>query len=74
MAPLWLNASSDNITIVTHRDIYPVQSHLPTFSSPSTESRPVDYYRDDVEIIYVNPAYPSSQFFYEVILIQLCSI
>ena len=90
--PVWLNASSDYISIVTHRDIYPVQSHLPTFSSPSIETHlhridglserflyfnddisllapicPEDYYRDDDEIIYFNPAYPSGQFIYEVI-------
>ena len=34
--PYWLD--SDRVTIITHNDIYPDKSHLPTFSSPSIET------------------------------------
>jgi len=36
--PHWLNLDHPRLTLVTHSDIYPNQSHLPTFSSPSIES------------------------------------
>ena len=36
--PNWLNLDHPRITLVTHDDIYPNRSHLPTFSSPSIES------------------------------------
>jgi len=96
--PVWLNESSEYITVVSHRDIYPVKSHLPTFSSPSIETHlhrieglserflyfnddisllapicPEDYFRDEDEIIYFNPAYPSGQFIYELECPSNCS-
>ena len=36
--PYWLNLDHPRLTLVTHSDIYPNHSHLPTFSSPSIES------------------------------------
>ncbi|XP_014676988.1 PREDICTED: N-acetylglucosamine-1-phosphotransferase subunits alpha/beta-like [Priapulus caudatus] len=36
--PYWLNLDNPRITIVTHEEIYPNASHLPTFSSSSIES------------------------------------
>jgi len=36
--PSWLDLSSERVTIVTHNEIYPDKSHLPTFSSPSIET------------------------------------
>jgi UDP-N-acetylglucosamine-lysosomal-enzyme len=34
--PSWLNRSA--VTLVSHADIFPDRSHLPTFSSPAIES------------------------------------
>ena len=34
--PYWLDL--ERVTIITHNDIYPDKSHLPTFSSPSIET------------------------------------
>ena len=36
--PHWLNLDHPRLTLVSHSDIYPNRSHLPTFSSPSIES------------------------------------
>ncbi|XP_034233894.1 N-acetylglucosamine-1-phosphotransferase subunits alpha/beta [Thrips palmi] len=36
--PHWLDLDNPRITLVTHKDIFPNQSHLPTFSSPAIES------------------------------------
>ena len=36
--PHWLNLDHPRLTLVSHSDIYPNTSHLPTFSSPSIES------------------------------------
>ncbi|XP_046849520.1 N-acetylglucosamine-1-phosphotransferase subunits alpha/beta-like isoform X2 [Xenia sp. Carnegie-2017] len=36
--PSWLNLNNPRIKIVTHREIFSNQSHLPTFSSPAIES------------------------------------
>ncbi|MPC19258.1 N-acetylglucosamine-1-phosphotransferase subunits alpha/beta [Portunus trituberculatus] len=36
--PHWLNLDNPRLTIVTHQDIFPNASHLPTFSSPAIES------------------------------------
>ena len=36
--PGWLDLSFERVTIVTHNEIYPDKSHLPTFSSPSIET------------------------------------
>jgi len=36
--PNWLNMSHPRIRLVTHEDIFPNKSHLPTFSSPAIES------------------------------------
>ncbi|XP_054713569.1 N-acetylglucosamine-1-phosphotransferase subunits alpha/beta-like [Uloborus diversus] len=35
--PYWLNLDNPWITIVTHEEIFPNSSHLPTFSSPAIE-------------------------------------
>lgn len=89
--PVWLNETSDYITIVPHNQIYPNLTHLPTFSSPSIETHlhrisglserflyfnddislmapicPEDYFNQNEEIVYFNPAYPSGQFIYDV--------
>jgi len=36
--PSWIDMESPRLKIITHSDIYPNISHLPTFSSPSIES------------------------------------
>lgn len=36
--PNWLNVSNPRIRLVTHEDIFPNKTHLPTFSSPAIES------------------------------------
>lgn len=36
--PSWLDLSNPKIKLITHRDIFPNKSHLPTFSSPAIES------------------------------------
>ncbi|XP_022082815.1 N-acetylglucosamine-1-phosphotransferase subunits alpha/beta-like isoform X2 [Acanthaster planci] len=36
--PSWLNLDNPRITLITHEDIFPNKSHLPTFSSPAIES------------------------------------
>ncbi|KAK7480398.1 hypothetical protein BaRGS_00028317 [Batillaria attramentaria] len=36
--PYWLNLDNPRITLVTHEEIFPNKSHLPTFSSPAIES------------------------------------
>ena len=36
--PSWLNLSNPKIRLVNHKDIFPNQTHLPTFSSPAIES------------------------------------
>jgi len=36
--PNWLNLEFDRVSIISHADIYPDNSHLPTFSSPSIEA------------------------------------
>ena len=36
--PSWLDLSNPHITVVTHKEIFPNASHLPTFSSPAIES------------------------------------
>ena len=36
--PSWVNLDNPRIKIVTHHEIFPNTSHLPTFSSPSIES------------------------------------
>ncbi|KAK3907559.1 N-acetylglucosamine-1-phosphotransferase subunits alpha/beta [Frankliniella fusca] len=36
--PHWLDLDNKRITLITHKDIFPNQSHLPTFSSPAIES------------------------------------
>eukprot|EP01113_Clastostelium_recurvatum_P003511 TRINITY_DN1152_c0_g1_i5.p1 TRINITY_DN1152_c0_g1~~TRINITY_DN1152_c0_g1_i5.p1 ORF type:complete len:1635 (-),score=329.21 TRINITY_DN1152_c0_g1_i5:43-4947(-) len=35
--PWWLNLAHPRLTVVTHDEIFPNTSHLPTFSSPSIE-------------------------------------
>lgn len=35
--PHWLNLDNPHVTIVTHEEIFPNRSHLPTFSSPAIE-------------------------------------
>lgn len=36
--PHWLNLDHPRLTIITHQDIFPNTSHLPTYSSPAIES------------------------------------
>ncbi|XP_067931267.1 N-acetylglucosamine-1-phosphotransferase subunits alpha/beta-like [Watersipora subatra] len=36
--PYWLSLDNPRVTIVTHEEIFPNKSHLPTFSSPAIES------------------------------------
>lgn len=36
--PHWLDLDNPRVTLVTHDDIFPNKSHLPTFSSPAIES------------------------------------
>ncbi|XP_048726912.2 N-acetylglucosamine-1-phosphotransferase subunits alpha/beta-like isoform X2 [Ostrea edulis] len=36
--PHWLDLENPRVTIVTHEDIFPNKSHLPTFSSPAIEA------------------------------------
>ena len=36
--PYWLDLKSPRITLVTHAEIFPNKSHLPTFSSPAIEA------------------------------------
>ncbi|KAF0302299.1 Exopolysaccharide phosphotransferase [Amphibalanus amphitrite] len=36
--PAWLDLDDPRITVVTHEEIFPNKSHLPTFSSPAIES------------------------------------
>ncbi|XP_068087207.1 N-acetylglucosamine-1-phosphotransferase subunits alpha/beta [Anabrus simplex] len=36
--PYWLNLDNPRLTIITHQEIFPNASHLPTFSSPAIES------------------------------------
>ena len=36
--PTWLNTSHPRVTVVTHAEIFPDASHLPTFSSPAIEA------------------------------------
>ncbi|XP_015117764.1 N-acetylglucosamine-1-phosphotransferase subunits alpha/beta [Diachasma alloeum] len=36
--PNWLDMDNPRMTLVTHGDIFPNKSHLPTFSSPAIES------------------------------------
>ncbi|KAF8795915.1 N-acetylglucosamine-1-phosphotransferase like protein [Argiope bruennichi] len=43
--PYWLNLDNPFVTIVTHEEIFPNNSHLPTFSSPAIEYVwPEDFY------------------------------
>ena len=63
--PHWLNLDHPRLTLVTHSDIYPNQSHLPTFSSPSIESHLhripglADYYVyfNDVSLLSPTPCH-----------------
>ncbi|CAI8026125.1 N-acetylglucosamine-1-phosphotransferase subunits alpha/beta, partial [Geodia barretti] len=36
--PSWLNLDHPRITLITHQEIFPNKSHLPTFSSPAIEA------------------------------------
>ena len=36
--PSWLNLNHPRLTVVTHKEIFPNASHLPTFSSPAIET------------------------------------
>ena len=36
--PYWLNIEHPKLTVITHEEIFPNKSHLPTFSSPAIES------------------------------------
>ncbi|ESN97148.1 hypothetical protein HELRODRAFT_85704 [Helobdella robusta] len=36
--PSWLNLENPKLTLITHKKIFPNQSHLPTFSSPAIEA------------------------------------
>ena len=36
--PSWLNMDNPRITLITHKEIFPNQSHLPTYSSPAIEA------------------------------------
>ncbi|XP_067654930.1 N-acetylglucosamine-1-phosphotransferase subunits alpha/beta-like isoform X2 [Haliotis asinina] len=36
--PYWLDLESSRVTVVTHEEIFPNKSHLPTYSSPAIES------------------------------------
>jgi len=58
--PMWLNTESDYINIITHSEIYPDQTDLPTFSSLSIEthlhriknlSQKYLYLNDDISFI-----------------------
>ena len=55
--PSWIDMSHPRLEMVTHEDIFPNKSHLPTFSSPAIEthlhnikglSRRFIYFNDDV--------------------------
>jgi len=55
--PHWLNLDHPRLTLVSHGDIFPNKSHLPTFSSPAIEShlhripglaKKFIYFNDDV--------------------------
>ena len=63
--PSWLNLKNPRIQIVSHRDIFQNQSHLPTFSSPAIEchlhripglSDKFVYFNDDV--LFFKPTSP----------------
>ncbi|ESO99577.1 hypothetical protein LOTGIDRAFT_238796 [Lottia gigantea] len=36
--PYWLNMDNPQVTVVTHEELFPNKSHLPTFSSPAIEA------------------------------------
>lgn len=36
--PYWLNLDAPRLTVVTHAELFPNASHLPTFSSPAIEA------------------------------------
>ena len=36
--PYWLNLDHPRIKLITHEEIFPNKSHLPTFSSPAIEA------------------------------------
>ncbi|OWF50745.1 N-acetylglucosamine-1-phosphotransferase subunits alpha/beta-like isoform X2 [Mizuhopecten yessoensis] len=36
--PYWLNMEHPRVTVVTHEDLFPNKTHLPTFSSPAIEA------------------------------------
>ena len=55
--PNWLNLDHPRLTLISHADIFPNKSHLPTFSSPAIEShlhripglaKKFIYFNDDV--------------------------
>lgn len=64
--PWWLNLSHPKMQLVTHDEIFPNLSHLPTFSSPAIEvhlhrikglSKRFVYFNDD--LLLTAPTYPS---------------
>lgn len=55
--PVWLDLNHPKVKLVTHQDIFPNKSHLPTFSSPAIEcnlhriqglSKQFIYFNDDI--------------------------
>ena len=63
--PSWLDTDHPDLTVVTHSQLFPNQSHLPTFSSPAIEShlhrlpglaQHFIYFNDDVML--GAPTYP----------------
>uniref|UniRef100_T1IXU8 LNR domain-containing protein n=1 Tax=Strigamia maritima TaxID=126957 RepID=T1IXU8_STRMM len=63
--PSWLNLENPRVTVVSHDELYPDKSHLPTFSSPSIEthlhqipglSKKFLYLNDDV--VFGKPVWP----------------
>ena len=57
--PIWLNLSNPKVNLITHRDIFPNKSHLPTFNSNAIEqhlhlikglSEKFLYFNDDILI------------------------
>ncbi|KYQ88805.1 putative glycophosphotransferase [Tieghemostelium lacteum] len=63
--PNWIDLSNPKLSIITHKQIYENQSHLPSFSSPSIEShihkipglsKKFLYLNDDV--MFGRPIYP----------------
>lgn len=52
--PNWLNLNNSRIHLITHEDIFPNKSHLPTFSSPAIESHLFRINRLSNKFLYFN--------------------